>query len=152
MVGFAILSVLAGLFFVLIRLDPRARFEQIRNAGRMADVVRIADAIKNAQSENGGYFPEFIEYLDENTAYQIGTGNDCDDPCFYPTVELRKECVDLSVIVRETTADPRIEGAIQGHSGYYLVKHSDGQLVVGACREEKGASLLAEPEEISVIQ
>jgi hypothetical protein len=143
----------AGLFtYFYFALDPSSRLEDIRNSKRMSDVVQIIDAVKLSQFENSGFYPDIIEFLDENTVYQIGIGNDCNDPCFYPTVSLEKDCLDLTGIIGKKISDPKTSKEKENHSGYYLVKYSNGSLGLGVCNEEQGRSLLDEPEEILVVR
>jgi len=139
----AVLAILAGI--VMVALNPKARFEDSRNARRVSDVDAIIGAIKMFQIDNkGGY----IANLDDATAdmyYQIGLGSNCNDTCMSGNIVLQAECLDVEELTDEgylpaVPIDPGDNAATEDETRYYIVKKSTGTIEVGACSPELGSN------------
>ena len=128
-----VIAILAALVFVA--LNPLGRFQDSRNAQRWSDVNAILSAIKLSQVDNGGNYISAIQALDEDTYYQIGTGESTQDECLYPDVDLDANCVNLSGLVTNgylasVPYDP--ESGSTAETDYYIMLSSTGSLTVGA--------------------
>ncbi len=139
----AVIAILAALAFVA--LDPLARFQDSRNARRWADVNAYLQAIKLHQVDNDGAFLSSIQSCIADSYYQIGMGDECDDTCSNPLIELQEGCVDLEGLVDEGylpnfLIDPNASGASSNETRYYLVRDSYGRIIIGACSEELGSN------------
>jgi prepilin-type N-terminal cleavage/methylation domain-containing protein len=137
----AVITILAALTFVA--LNPWARFQDSHNAKRWNDVNAVLSAIKLHQVDNNGTYLSAIDSLTASTSYQIGTGSSCNDTCSYPSTTLSSTCADLSPLVSSgylasVPIDTYTTGASAAETRYYLVKYSNGTLMVGACGEEQG--------------
>jgi len=139
----AILAILAG--FVMVALDPMARFQDSRNTRRWSDVNNILAAIKLDQVDNGGAYHDNIADMADNTYYQIGEATTgCNTTCSTPLVSLQIACVNLLDLIdqgymADIPIDPNATGVSSDMTGYYLYKYDSGQIVVGSCHEELGS-------------
>lgn len=139
----AIMSILATVVFVA--LNPLARFEDSRNSRRWSDVEAILSAIKLDQVDNGGSYLLNISDLGDDIPYLIGSGVDCGITCEGGDVTLDADCVDLSDLSDEgylpdVPVDPNMVNASDSHTGYYLIKHDNNAITIGACAAETGSN------------
>lgn len=148
----AVLAILAGI--VMVALNPKARFEDSRNARRVSDVDAIVGAIKMFQVDNGG---DYIANLDDATAdmyYQIGLGSSCNDTCMGGNIILQQDCLDIEELtdngyLPSVPVDPGDQAATEDETRYYIVKKSTGTVEVGACSPELGSNSEIQPIAVS---
>jgi prepilin-type N-terminal cleavage/methylation domain-containing protein len=128
----AIIAVLAGAIFVAV--DPARRLNEARNARRASDVATILDAVRKYQADNEGVHYSDIDNMSTGNPYGIGTG-----PCSKCTaVGGVSSCVDIedmgSNYLATVPFDPK--GGDEDQTLYYMIKESNGAIVVGACEPE----------------
>ena len=132
----AIVSILAAAIFVAI--DPARRLHEARNARRQTDVVAMAEALKQYQVDHDGdHFGE-VNNATGDVYHILGAQVlMCDTTCSAVAVS-NTDCVDLRDIGSDYLAtvpqDPKV--GTENHTGYYILKDSNGTLTVGACEPE----------------
>lgn len=143
----AILAILAG--FVMVALNPLARFQDSRNSKRWADVGTILSAIKLDQVDNGGAYLTEIGATTAAANYIIGENGDSVNCSTLTCSVTVTGCVDISGLVSEgyipkmpyDSNDAEVsqaDGTVD-ISKYYLRRESNGALSVGACNAELGS-------------
>ncbi len=142
----AIIAVLA--VFAFVALDPKARFEDARNAQRWTDTKSIIEAMRLYQIDYKYPIPEITEAgITPDLYYQIGTASSgCNDICSNPTVVLQASCFDFAPFLVNSgklasiPVDPGDSNASSEETRYYFIYHSDGKMTVGSCSEELGSN------------
>ncbi len=136
----AIIVIIAGIIFVA--LNPLKRFQDSRDAKRVADVEAILSAIKTNQVDNGGTYINEIEAMDNGDVYMIGTNTSgCAQTC-NTDVTSNTHCVDLTSLADtghfgSVPISPEGTGSWSGGvTGYTLTKASSGIITARACESE----------------
>jgi len=144
----AVLAILAGI--VMVALNPKARFEDSRNARRMSDIEAVLSAIKLYQIDNGGAYIANLQDATADMYYQIGLGSNCNDYCASGQIVLQTDCLDLQELsdtgyIPSIPIDPGDQAATEDETRYYIVKKSVGTIEIGACSPEQGSNSLILP-------
>lgn len=138
----AVLAILATVAFVGI--DPLSRFQDARNAKRSTDVNQILSAIKLYQVDHKGAIPLAIEQRANADHYNIiGTGSDCAQACYNPSLTTEAFCIDLADLVTGgylPSVPIDSSGGTAEKTGYYIVSNENKTYTVGTCAEEQGSS------------
>jgi prepilin-type N-terminal cleavage/methylation domain-containing protein len=149
----AIIAILAAVAFVA--LDPLTRFQDARDSSRWSDVSAILSAIKVDQVDNGGSYVSGVntdtsggatvagtEYMITSTATTTGCNvAEC------AVVAATDQCVDLEDLSTEgylgsVPVSPNGSGSWSSdHTGYYMIKNSNGSVTIGACEAENISSI-----------
>lgn len=140
----AVTAILMSVVFVA--LNPLARFQEARNNTRWSDVEAILSAIKLHQVDNKGSYLPALDNLKVGSEYMIGTGEDgCGAySAACNAVNLQTDCVDLTGLktagyLPDVPIDKKANSdATEEFTFYYLMKHDNGAITVGACNPEKG--------------
>lgn len=148
----AIIAILASVVFVA--LNPLKRFQDSRDSARWSDVATLATAAKVDQVDNGGtYFyginrdvtealtVDDVEYMISNST----TTTDCAVNC--SIIADANDCVNWSGLVSEgylgklPIAPSSLYTWDEDHTGYYMIKHDNDSVTIGACEAESASSI-----------
>ncbi|MFA6254414.1 MAG: prepilin-type N-terminal cleavage/methylation domain-containing protein [Patescibacteria group bacterium] len=130
-----IIAILAGIIYVAV--DPATRFKQARNAERWSSVNSILNAYLKYAVDNDGDDPANPNLVG-STKYMIGSGSDYAD-CGTTAVTNLSNLV--SKYIAEIPVDPKVSGASQTKTYYYILKDTNGRITVGACAAELGVDI-----------
>ena len=139
----AVIAILAAIAFVA--LDPLRRFQDTRDARRLADTTSLLNAVKVDQVDRGGSYLTSIANMNAGEVYMVGTAvAGCDDANAQCDTDVTDDnnCVDLAGLVTagklgSVPVSPNGAGTwTAATSGYTLSRAATGIITVRACESE----------------
>lgn len=129
---------------VLAVLNPAKRFAETRNVRRLTDIQSLFVTSKTYQSNHAGAYLPSVQAMTVGLNYGIGTNTSgCNVGC--AAVVTQSSCVDFSALVTQgylgsIPLDPQAGNF--GFTGYYVMRGSLGNIVIGACNAELGENII----------
>ena len=153
--GFTLLEILLVVvimsilfIIVLVGLNPASRMADSRDARRAQDIGQILTGIHECaiDKKDGTNLATCLGSTTIDTVYEIvttGTTSGCTATC--PNVDNTNSCLPLDTTLADyftsLPTDPQVETA--GHTGYSLVRKSNGMVIIEACAAEQGTILVS---------
>lgn len=139
----AVIAILSAIAFVA--LDPLKRFQDARDARRLADSTEVLNAIKIDQIDRGGSYLPAIASMTAGEVFMVGTAvAGCDDANAQCDTDVTGDvkCVDLTGLVTAgklggVPVSPNGAGTwTAATTGYTLSRAATGIITVRSCESE----------------